>query len=591
MKTILFYFVTLSAVWINIAFGAGADSFNNVQIGKSLKDIKNHNPLVTHRYSADPGVMVYNDRVYVYSTNDGDVDLTNKNVEGNTYSHIKSLNLISSSDLVNWQDHGSINVAGGAAKWAQYSWAPCATYKKINGKDKFFLYFANNANGIGVLTSDSPTGPFSDPIGKALITRDTPNCNNVTWLFDPAVFVDDDGTGYLYFGGGVPEGADANPKTIRVVKLGADMTSLAGTPQLIDAPYVFEDSGINKIGNTYFYSYCTNWNNDSFGGANIAFMTSNSPMGPFKAQYSCFKNPGEFLGNYGNNHHTIVQFRNKWYIFYHTEWLNKVVYGDQKGYRTGHLDEFPVSGSNFPRTAVGTIEGVNQLEAVDGTALNYAASFAWQSGIKISGQGDVLPVSYSRGGWTGISQVNLGNAKSITLKASAQSGATIKVCTGSEKGTVLGYVEIPAGNSLQEVTGTLSGASGTQDLFLVSSNNATIESWKLNGDSGNSGNNGNSGKTSNNNGGNCWSEALGYKCCDFCDPVIYVDESGDWGIANNDWCGIPTTCKVNSYCKGAQGYPCCSANNCSVYYQDGDGKWSVENDDWCLIDQKSCNKL
>jgi len=586
MKTVIFYYVNLLTIWINIVFGAGADSFNNVQIGKSLKDIKNHNPLVTHRYSADPGVMVYNDRVYVYSTNDGDVDLNNKNVGENTYSHIKSLNVISSSDLVNWQDHGSINVAGGAAKWAQYSWAPCATYKKINGKDKFFLYFANNANGIGVLTSDSPTGPFSDPIGKALITRETQNCGDVTWLFDPAVFVDDDGTGYLYFGGGVPSGMDANPKTIRVVKLGDDMTSLAGAPQLIDAPYVFEDSGINKIGNTYFYSYCTNWTGGSYGGANIAFMTSNSPMGPFKAEYSCFKNPGEFLGNYGNNHHTIIQFRDKWYIFYHTEWLNKVVFGDQKGYRTGHVDEFPVSNNSFPRTAEGSIEGVKQVENVDGSALNYAASFAWQSGIKVDGQGAVLPVKYSRGGWTGISQVDLGNANTITLKASSQSGATIKVCTDNEKGTVLGYVEIPAGSSLQEVTGNLTGASGVKNLFLVASNDASIESWKLNG----SGSGNTSGKTDGNLSSNCWSESLGYKCCASCEPVIYVDESGNWGVENDDWCGIPTTCKTNNAtgaCKGAQGYPCCSIS-CDVYFEDGDGQWSVENGDWCLVNKSVC---
>ena len=94
--------------------------------------------------------------------------------------------------MVNWTDHGSINVAGsgGAAAWASNSWAPAACHKTINGKEKFFLYFANNGNGIGVLTSDSPTGPWIDPIGKPLISRNTPNCSNVTWLFDPAVLVD-----------------------------------------------------------------------------------------------------------------------------------------------------------------------------------------------------------------------------------------------------------------------------------------------------------------------------------------------------------------------------------------------------------------
>lgn len=88
---------------------------------------------------------------------------------------------------------------------------------------------------MSVLTADSPTGPWTDPLGKALITRATPNCSDITWLFDPAVMVDDNGTGYLCFGGGVPDGKDAMPGTSRIVKLGDDMISLAGTPVTIEA--------------------------------------------------------------------------------------------------------------------------------------------------------------------------------------------------------------------------------------------------------------------------------------------------------------------------------------------------------------------
>eukprot|EP00833_Pecoramyces_ruminatium_P003639 jgi/Orpsp1_1/1177671/evm.model.c7180000062378.1 len=361
MKTTLFsYFILLSVALINNAFGAGASSFNGVSPGKAIKSTSNKNPIITHRYSADPGVMVYNDRVYVYATNDGDA--SNKNYPKNTYEQINTINIMSSDDLVNWMDHGSIAATGnsGAAKWAKNSWAPAAAWKKINGKDKFFLYFANNASGIGVLTADSPTGPFKDPLGKALVSRQTPN-SNVEWLFDPAVFVDTDGTGYLYFGGGVPSGQNSNPKTIRVVKLGADMISLAGTPQLIDAPWVFEDSGIHKMGNTYVYSYCTNWAGGPHGNARIGYMTSNSPMGPFTFQGTCFNNPGDFFGTTGNNHHTIIEFKNKHYIFYHAEWLNKQILGSQLGYRTTHVDEMPVNGNKLGQ-AKGTLTGVNQLK-------------------------------------------------------------------------------------------------------------------------------------------------------------------------------------------------------------------------------------
>lgn len=71
------------------------------------------------------------------------------------------------------------------------------------------------------------------------------------WLFDPAVLVDDDGTGYLYFGGigntdGKKEDFIRNPKCARVVKLSDDMTSVDGDAKTIDAPFMFEDSGITK---------------------------------------------------------------------------------------------------------------------------------------------------------------------------------------------------------------------------------------------------------------------------------------------------------------------------------------------------------
>lgn len=148
---------------------------------KSYKQFGENNPIVTQRYSADSGVMVYNDTVYVYCTND-EFEYSGGTIAENSYSKIKTLNCFSSKDLVNWTNHGSISVAGpsGAAKWASCSWAPAAAHKTINGKEKFFLYFANNASGIGVLTADSPTGPWKDPIGRPLITGATPNCSGVT---------------------------------------------------------------------------------------------------------------------------------------------------------------------------------------------------------------------------------------------------------------------------------------------------------------------------------------------------------------------------------------------------------------------------
>ena len=253
----------------------------------SYKKENENNPLYTQRFGADPGVMEYDGRLYVYMTDDIlEVDANNK-IKENSYSLIRSINCISSDDLVNWTDHGKIRTAGasGAAKWANNSWAPCAAHKTIDGKEKFFLYFCNGGNGIGVLTADSPIGPWKDERGRALIDRTVQNCADVTWLFDPAVIVDDDGTGYLAFGGGVPDGNQAAPGTGRIVRLGEDMISLAGDPVRLDVPWLFEDSGINKIGGKYIYSYCSNWqtsgNSLHMTDGAIQYMTADDPLGPY----------------------------------------------------------------------------------------------------------------------------------------------------------------------------------------------------------------------------------------------------------------------------------------------------------------------
>jgi len=96
-------------------------------------------------------------------------------------------------------------------------------------------------------------------LGRSLINWATPGVAGVVWLFDPAVLVDDDGRAYIYFGGGVMPGREEDPNTARVMELGSDMISVVGTAVPIPAPYMFEDSGINKINNIYYYSYCTNF--------------------------------------------------------------------------------------------------------------------------------------------------------------------------------------------------------------------------------------------------------------------------------------------------------------------------------------------
>lgn len=464
-----------------------------VERGSYVKGDNENNPLVTQSYGADPGVLVYNDTVYIYTTNDSQEFAGNNK---NTYAKINQLNCYSSKDLVNWTDHGAFNIAGGngAARWAGNSWAPTICTKKINGKDKFFLYFANNASSIGVLTADSPTGPWTDPIGHALITKQTPNCN-VEWLFDPAVLVDSDGTGYLYFGGGVPNGQNAHPKTARVIKLGADMVSTSGSAATIDAPYLFEDSGINKIGNTYYYSYCSNWNcGNGFRNATIQVMTSNNPMGPFNHQGEIMANPGNtFKGSDGNNHHQIFEFKGNYYMAYHTHTVEAKVVGQNLGYRTTHIDKVNVSNGKI-NTIQQSLNGVPMNPSVDPYNGVEAETMFTQAGIGVKGNsnGQAWVTNIDNGDYTKVKGVNFSKGvSSITATVQSNGNGSIEVREGSPSGNVLGTINVSStGGSYKDFTGNVKSVTGSKDICFVFKGNFSFDRWKANTDGSNAGNGG-----------------------------------------------------------------------------------------------------
>lgn len=462
--------------------------FSSITPAASLKKDGNGNMIVSQRFSADPGVMEYNGRFYVYSTNDAFEYDTDGSIKENSYD-VCTINCFSSDDMVNWTDHGAIPVARstGAAKWANFSWAPCAAHKTINGKEKFFLYFANNAGGIGVLTADDPGGPWTDPLGKALITKQTPNCGTVEWLFDPAVLVDDDGTGYLYFGGGVPEGKAANPGTGRVVKLGDDMISLAGDPVELNAPYLFEDSGITKVGNTYYYTYCSNFstsgNNLGLHDGSIQYCTSSSPMGPFTYRGEFFSNPGNFgadFGGWGNNHHTFATMNGKCYLFYHSRALEYAM-GVSKSYRTTMIDTVTVNSDGTLKSVEGTMKGIAQTKTLNPYETVQAETIYRQAGVNVSGLGNTVVTDIDKGDWIGVKGAAFTNgASSVTMRVSSSAGGAIKICTGSENGKAVGYIEVPAtGGSFTEVTAPVSGLSGTQDIYFIFSGKMEVDSWSF----------------------------------------------------------------------------------------------------------------
>ena len=216
------------------------------------------NPIIQTNFTADPAPMVYNGRVYLYTSHDDDV------TEKDFYT-MRNYCCYSSTDMVNWTDHGIVATLANF-KWANNAnngaWAP----QCVARNDKFYLYVPLNGVGMGVYVSDSPTGPFTDPIGKRLVTNDA-------WKdIDPTVFVDSDGQAYLYWGNG----------TLWYAKLNADMTSLSGGIVTANPkPTGFtEGPWFYKRNSLYYLIYA----GMGGGSENIQYATSNSATGPWAAK-------------------------------------------------------------------------------------------------------------------------------------------------------------------------------------------------------------------------------------------------------------------------------------------------------------------
>ena len=244
------------------------------------------NPIVT-RFAADPSAHVFNNRMYIYATDDQS--------NSGTYWDSNAWRLYSSSDLVSWTDHGAPFSVSGFSWATQYAWAPSAAQR--NGY--YYLYLPVDRTKIGVARSTSPTGGFSDPRGNPLIERGR-DANTGDEPIDPAAFIDDNGQAYLYFGGA---------RAPKVVRLNSDMITTSGAIQniTINGGSAFAEAGfMHKRNGLYYYSYSTGW------PGQIAYATASSPLGPFTYR-------GVVLDavNVNTNHHSITEYNGQWYIAYH----------------------------------------------------------------------------------------------------------------------------------------------------------------------------------------------------------------------------------------------------------------------------------
>ena len=315
---------------------------NAQTLAPDYKGSGNNNPISANIFCADPTALEYNGRVYVYGSNDHQQFIANGKKGENSYGEIKSIVVFSTDDMVNWTFHGTIDTKKLCSSWVTspwyqgygVSWAPSVTWRTTeDGTDEFFLYFCNSSHGVGVLKANSPVGPWKSPNNKLMIHYDTPGANpsGTNANFDPGVVIDDNGTGWISFGGLGP--SVIMPEAARIIKLKPSMTEVDGTAAKIPAPYHFEANELNVIGGKFVYTYCSNWANrsdtdwnkyKSEHGINISkpntctmcYMVSDDPMNPNSWVYKGVYGPHPGMGT-NNNHSHLQKFGSDYYYFYH----------------------------------------------------------------------------------------------------------------------------------------------------------------------------------------------------------------------------------------------------------------------------------
>lgn len=283
-------------------------------------------PLVSHIYTADPSAHVFNGKIYIYPSHD--IESGVKQDDNGSHFDMKDYHVFSmDSPTGKITDHGvALDIKD--IPWAgRQLWAPDAAYK--NGT--YYLYFPvkdkQDIFRIGVATSKKPEGPFK--------AEKTPI--EGSFSIDPCIFKDTDGSYYMYYGGiwggqlqkWATGSYDANGKLRtkekdaflpKIAKMNNNMLSFAETPKdvkIIDEngklflegnndKRFFEAAWVHKYNGKYYFSYSTGDTHE------IAYAIGDNPYGPFMYK-GVVLNPVQGW----TNHHSIVEFKGKWYLFYH----------------------------------------------------------------------------------------------------------------------------------------------------------------------------------------------------------------------------------------------------------------------------------
>ena len=375
-------------------------------------------PIIQTKYTADPAPMVYNDTVFLYTTHDED------DAEG---FKMQDWSLYTSTDMVNWTDHGVV------ASLKSFDWV-----KRDNGawaeqvverNGKFYMYCPIHGNGIGVLVSDSPYGPFKDPLGKPLVWQ------KEHWDdIDPTVFIDEDGQAYMYWG---------NPNCY-YVKLNEDMISYSGDiVKLKETPEHYQEGPwFYKRNGHYYLAFASTCCPEGIG-----YAMSDSPTGPWKTKGYIMRPTERTRGN----HPGIMDYKGKSYVF----GLN---YDLLKLETNTHYERRSVSVAEMHYNEDGTIQEVpywadTKLEQI-GTFNPFrkveAETMAWGYGLKTAPNADksLSVVDVNNGEYICVRGVNFEKNKARRFEVSALplEGGNLKIRLDAPDGKIVGNVNIPQGN-------------------------------------------------------------------------------------------------------------------------------------------------
>lgn len=415
------------------------------------------NPVVQTLYTADPAPIVYKDTLYLYTGHDED---------GSTRYVMKDWRCYSTTDMVNWTDHGS------PLSLKDFGWVKSDAWagQCIERNGRFYYYVpmiqTNGIGAIGVAVADSPTGPFHDALGHLLVTTGKGD-------IDPTVFIDDDGQAYLYWG---------NPHLF-YVKLNKDMISFdttVGHKGVVEVPLTVESFGrgngrswcprdtlyeegpwFYKRNNLYYLVYAA-----SGLPENICYATSANATGPW-----AFK--GVIIptqGHSSTDHPGIMDYKGHSYFFYH----NDALPGGGSYTRSVCVEEFKYNANGTFPTINMTTNGPGPIGHLNPFVRTEAETIAWESGVKTAKNAamGVYVTDIHNGAYIRVCSVDFGRKGASKFFASIDDvadGTAIELRLDGLRGKLIGTLKAKssgAPNMWKTQLCSTSRTKGVHDLYL-----------------------------------------------------------------------------------------------------------------------------